>query len=390
MFRAAVVCLALVGLAGCRSAPEPQPLPPYREDVVALDDSLKRPDVIAVSKPLPGFGRGINLGNCFDAPSEGAWGTRISATHFEMAAAAGLDHVRLPVRFTTAERMLSEPPFTIKEELFKKVDWAIDQALARNLSIIVTVSNYDAIHQEPAAHKERLYAIWRQVAKRYAGRPEKVAFEILSEPNSKLDPTLLNEITAEAIRIIRKDNPKRIIMADPYYWSASDFLGSLKLPADDPNVVGEFHMYQPALFTHQGADWMDPWYRTVGVVFPGPPSKPIEPDPATLSQPWVIKFFEEYNQKPIEWNPSGPMTVFAHFDNAARWVRQTGKRVYLGEFGAIDFADRRSRENYVWLVRTEAERRGIGWAYWDDGSKFRAMNVKTRTWHEGLRRALLE
>jgi hypothetical protein len=36
---------------------------------------------------------------------------------------------------------------------------------------------------------------------------------------------------------------------------------------------------------------------------------------------------------------------------------------------------RESRENYVWLGRTEAERRGVGWAYWDDGGSFKIMNV---------------
>lgn len=390
MARALVVAAVWLGLVGCRAAPEPQPLPPYRTDVPVIDEKLKRPEVIAVSAPMPGFSRGINFGDCFDAPSEGAWGTRISATHFEMAEAAGMDHVRLPVRFTTEERMLSEPPFTIQEAFFEKVDWALDQAAAHHLSLIVTVANFDAIYQEPAAHKEQLYAIWRQVAKRYAQRSEQVAFEILSDPNGALNPTLLNEIAAKVIQIIRKDNPTRIILVDPYYWSASDYLSSLRLPPDDPNVVGEFHMFQPALFTHQGASWMDPWYRTTGIVFPGPPSKPIKPDPATEDQPWVLKFFESYNQKPREWNPSGPMTVFAHFDNAARWVKRTGKPVYMGEFGVIDFADRRSRENYVWLVRTEAERRGIGWAYWDDGGKFKAMDVKSHSWHEGLRRALLE
>jgi phenylpropionate dioxygenase-like ring-hydroxylating dioxygenase large terminal subunit len=39
---------------------------------------------------------------------------------------------------------------------------------------------------------------------------------------------------------------------------------------------------------------------------------------------------------------------------------KTSLREYLGEFGAIEYADAQSRENYVWLVRTEAERRGMG------------------------------
>jgi hypothetical protein len=43
-------------------------------------------------------------------------------------------------------------------------------------------------------------------------------------------------------------------------------------------------------------------------------------------------------------------------------------------------------------VRTEAERRGFGWAYWDDGGRFKVMNPfsEGQVWNEGLRRALLD
>lgn len=355
-----------------------------------IDKNLKRPDVIAKSAPLPGFARGINLGNCYDAPTEGAWGTVISPTHFEMAAAAGFDHVRLPVRFSAPDRAEKSAPYTIKEEFFKKVDWAIQQALSRKLSIIIDLHHYEEINKDPQAHKARLYGLWRQIAERYATQPPQVAFEILNEPNGALSPTLVDEITVEVLRIIREKNPTRIVMADCYFWAASDYLKTLHLPANDPNVVAHFHMYQPILFTHQGAPWMDPWFGTKGVIFPGPPTTPIQAAPATAGQPWVKQFFDAYNTLPMDQNPGGPSTVFEHFDNAARFVKETGKRVYLGEFGAIDFGDRQSRENWTWLVRTEAERRGIGWSYWDDGGKFMAMNTRSGAWDEGLRKALLE
>jgi endoglucanase len=358
--------------------------------VIALDPQMERPDALAVSAPLPGFQRGINLGNCLEAPSEGAWGTTLSAKHFEMAAAAGFDHVRLPVRFTTAERSDPNPPYAIKDAFWKRVDWAVDQALANKLAIIVDLHHFEEIHTAPEANKARFYALWRQISERYADRPASVAFEILNEPNGALSTTILNEITAEAIRIIREKNPTRIIMADCYFWAGSDYLKDLELPADDANLVGHFHMYQPMLFTHQGASWMDGSYQNKGVIFPGPPASPIKPNAAALAQSWMADFFRDYNTQPLATNPSGPITVYAHFDNASRFVQRTGKRVYLGEFGAIDQADAQSRANYTWLIRTEAERRGMGWAYWDDGGGFRAMNTTTGTWNDKLKRALLE
>lgn len=355
----------------------------------ALDHRLPRPDVLATSALLPGFMKGLNLGNGLDAPSEGAWGTTLSEQQFERAAAAGFDHVRLPVRFSSPERADIAPPYTIREQFFQRVDWAIDSALARPLSIIVDLHHYDELHQQPQQHRQRLYALWRQIAERYAQRPPEVAFEVLNEPNGALEPRLLNEVTADALRIIRASNPTRIVFANSYMWASADRLKELELPADDPNVVAQFHMYQPILFTHQGASWMPvSWPRTVGVLFPGPPAEPLSA--GSSSEPWIMQWFASYNQLPLERNPSGPLAVFEYFDHAARYVKATSKRVYLGEFGAIDLADEQSRENYLWLVRTEAERRGMGWAVWEDGGSFKLVDPKTGQWNERLRRALLD
>ena len=64
--------------------------------------------------------------------------------------------------------------------------------------------------------------------------------------------------------------------------------------------------------------------------------------------------------------------------------------VHLGEFGAFEKADMDSRAAYTRLVRDEAERRGIGWTYWNFSSDFGAYSTKTNSWIEPIRRALLE
>jgi endoglucanase len=365
------------------------PAPPTKPVAAPLDKNLTRPDLSARSAPLPGFTKGINLGNCLDAPAEGAWGNMLSEKQFEMAAAAGFDHVRLPTRFSAPERTGTKPPYTVTAEFLKRVDWAVDQALAHHLSIIIDLHHFAEMNSEPKANEPRFYAIWRQVSAHFAKRPPEVAFEILNEPTDKLEPKLLNEITNKTIKIIREKNPTRIVFADSYFWANARRLAELDLPKD-PNVVAQFHMYEPILFSHQGAPWMEPKFQTLGVVFPGPPSAPLTPLPDAAKEGWVAEWFSGYNDKPLAENPSGPKAVFDYLDFATNYVKATGRRVYLGEFGADDKADAQSRENYVWLVRTEAERRGIGWAYWDDGGSFKAMNHFVGTWNEGLRRALLD
>jgi endoglucanase len=348
---------------------------------------VARPPVTTKSEPIVGFMRGINLGNGLDAPSEGAWGVVLQERHFEMAAAAGLDHVRLPVRFSAHAG--NDSPYTIDEKFFARVDWAIDQALARRLSIIVDLHHYEDLMKEPERHSERFLGIWSQIALRYKDRPPEVAFELLNEPSDKLTSDKWNPLVARGIEVVRAHNPTRLIFVDCYFWANADYLDQLVLP-QDPHVIPSFHMYQPILFTHQGAEWMGAEYQTDGVVFPGPPAAPITPVAAAQQTSWVKDWFEGYNRLPLEQNPSGPSIVFSHFRKGEEYVAKTRKRMYLGEFGAVDNADAKSRENYLRLVREEAERHGFGWAYWDDGGKNRGMNIASGTWVPVVKAALFE
>ena len=106
-------------------------------------------------------------------------------------------------------------------------------------------------------------------------------------------------------------------------------------------------------------------FGTRGVVFPGPPPKALAPIPAARDQPDSREFFRCSNSEPSDTNPSGPMAMIADMEMAREFSLRTGLRVYLGEFGSIIQADLGSRARWTHFVRTEAERRGFGWAYWD-------------------------
>lgn len=354
---------------------------------VAAPLAIRFTDQVTQVAPVAQLRRGINLGNGLDAPQEGAWGVVLSERHFEMAKAAGLDHVRLPVRFSAHAQ--SSAPFTVDEAFFERVDWAVEQALAGDLQIIVDLHHYEELFSEPEKHEARFLALWRQVAERYRDAPEQVLFELLNEPNSGLDPARWNRLLAQAVAVVRDTNPSRILIIDSYFWAAASYLKNLELP-EDPNLVASFHMYQPILFTHQGAEWMGPEYQTLGVIFPGPPAVPLEPVASAEATSWVRDWIANYNRLPAERNPSGVSAVAREFDMAQRYVQASGRRVYLGEFGAIDKADEQSRENYLRLVRLEAERRGIAWALWDDGGRNKAMDVRSGEWVPVVRRALFE
>jgi len=361
------------GLVGCGPAPQPH--------------ALVFPDKPRAEALTPMFQRGMNLGNGFEAPSTGEWGVEPSESHFRYFREAGFDHVRLPVRFSS--RAEAFPPYTLDPEFLAKIDWAVDQAHRFGLGLILDMHHYEEMMEDPKAHGDRFVALWEQLAEHYAEQPPSIAFELLNEPTKNLEPELLNQLTIRAIAAIRKTNPTRTIIADSYFWSAAKYLDALELP-DDPNVVASFHMYQPMFFTHQGAPWMEPWYQTRGVVFPGPPPEPIRPARGVVEQAWAAQWFEDYNTKPVDQNPSGMTTIDQEFAMVDAYMAKTGHPAYLGEFAVIANADDKSRANWLRVVRIEAEARGIGWAYWDDGGNMMALDVRNGDWIESIRKALVE
>ncbi len=331
----------------------------------------------ASSEPVPGFMRGINLGNGLDAPNEGEWGVTLKPEHFSMAKAAGLDHVRLPVRFSA--HAAKDAPYAIEEALLKRVDWAVEQAHANGLSIIIDLHHYEELMKQPKEHADRLVGMWQQIAERYKNAPETVAFELINEPCDALHSPELNAIHEKVLAAVRASNPSRTVFVDSYFWASADRLKELELP-QDTNLVPSFHMYQPILFTHQGMPWMGPEFQTQGIVFPGPPASPVTPLAAAKSTAWTSSWLDGYNAKPVTENTNGPKAIFDYFKIVEDYVSSTHRRVYMGEFGVADSADPQSRENWLRITKREAERRHIGWALWDDGGRFKAMNVKDGTW----------
>lgn len=343
------------------------------------------PPVEQSSAALPGFQRGINLGNALDAPREGAWGVTLKPEHFRMAKASGLDHVRLPVRFSAHAD--EKPPYELESAILDRVEWAIEQAQENGLSLIIDLHHYQELMKDPARHADRLVALWQQLGAHFKDAPASVAFELINEPCDKLTPEFLNPLTARALAAVRATNPTRIVIADSYFWASADQLKNLVLPVD-ANLVASFHMYQPILFTHQGMPWMGPEYQTRGVVFPGPGQHAVTPVPATESVAWVKDWFVGYNSLPVQENPNGPKAVFEYMKTVEAYIAASGRRVYMGEFGVADTVDPLSRENWLRLVRSEAERRHIGWALWDDGARFRAMNVDWNSWIQPIEAGL--
>ncbi len=109
---------------------------------IFTQSSLAQDEAFQANKRL---GRGINLGNALDAPSEGAWGLTLQEEYFEQIKQAGFNSVRIPIRWATHTG--PAPDFKVDPTYFERVDWAIDQALSRGLVAVINDHHDDDLYK---------------------------------------------------------------------------------------------------------------------------------------------------------------------------------------------------------------------------------------------------
>ena len=70
------------------------------------------------------IGKGINLGNAFEAPTEGEWGVRLEKAYFDIIAKAGFNSVRIPIRWSAHAK--STPALTGPQTATWRRVWELD------------------------------------------------------------------------------------------------------------------------------------------------------------------------------------------------------------------------------------------------------------------------
>ena len=307
----------------------------------------------AKTASLP-VGRCINMGNSLETPWEGAWGgKKIDAADFDRIAKAGFNTIRLPVRWTT--RTGEAPPYAIDPAFMARVKQAVGEARAAGLNIILNSHHFEELHKDPSdANIAKLAAMWAQIAAEFAGEPDaSLWFEIENEPHDKFNDTNLLKVLLPALAEIRKTNPTRTVIIGGENWSGINSLKTLKLP-DDPNIIPTFHYYDPFLFTHQGATW-------------------VEPSPPTG---------REYGTEEDKKN------LVADVQKIRDYITQTGKTPFMGEFGANSTIPIAERVKYQKTVRVAFDAVGIGMCAWAYTNTFPLWDHDKKAWVPGMRDAM--
>jgi endoglucanase len=308
------------------------------------------PDAASQVKRL---GRGVNILG-YDPIWDNFKDARFKEKHFKLIRDAGFQSVRINLH--ALQRMDPAAGFKLGEPWLRTLDWAVRNALANGLMVVLDLHNYDDVAEDPAAFKPRLLAFWEQLGERYKDAPDAVVFEVLNEPNGKLTPALWKEWLTEALAVIRRTNPTRTVVAGPPEWNGIDHLAELALPGTDRNIIVTVHYYEPFKFTHQGAPWSPETVRFSGVTWGG-----------------------EAEEKRLRDD----------FGRAQQWSLAAKRPILLGEFGAFDKGPMESRARYTDSVARTAESLGWAWAYWQFDSDFIVYDIDRDRWVEPILKALI-
>jgi len=335
-----------------------------------------------MSHILDRYKAGINLGGwisqCRDMTPEHIAGF-ITEADIEQIASWGMDHVRLPIDYPVLEA--DDSPFEYLESGFAVIDTLIEWCKTYKLNVILDLHKApgyafsDNIISDQSEIKlftdstmqKRFVSLWEAFTRRYKNEGDNVVFELLNEVTNPHGESW-NRVARKAIEAIRAIDPNRcIILGGPYFNSASG-LALLEL-WEDEHILYTFHFYDPFVFTHQRARWMK--FKDTGIHQP----YPGKVEGVEILEKQYPEQAKAYSGKDITLNKE---LLRIYLTPALEFMKCTGKRLYCGEYGAIDNADMDSRVNWLNDMAELFAEYGIGRAYWTyKGMSFSAIDRET-------------
>ncbi len=199
---------------------------------------------------------------------------------------------------------------------------------------------------------------WAELAHALKRTQAPVWFDILNEPTAR-DSDDWNHVASMVYRVLRMEDPKRVLMIESTLWGSVSRLKDLAEAVQGPNLVYSFHFYTPMFVTHQKAPWWQegkPYQEEV--LYPGPLPKAGEYLARDL--PAGTRGFLELEGKKV-WNRDALRDALQPVADLA----SDGNRLYCGEFGVYEKAPRTTRLNWTRDVVGLFSQLEVGWAYWN-------------------------
>jgi len=310
----------------------------------------------SLSSQVP-FHQGVNLTNWFQTGSaRQIQFTKFTKKDFQNIKSLGCDVIRLPINLHAMTS--GEPYYTLDPIFITFLDQAVDWSEELDIHLILDNHTFDPSAATDPAIGPILVKVWTQMAAHYKDRTDHVYYEVLNEPHGISD-VLWGSIQQSVIDAIRSQDTKHYIIVGGVNYNSYNNLNTLPFYTDT-KLIYTFHFYDPFIFTHQGASWVEPSMVPLsGVPFPYN-SSTMPAVPNTLKGTWVEDLMKSY---PTD----GTVTkVKQLLDVAVNFSNQRDVPVYCGEFG-VHIPNSPNTDRIAWYaaVRSYLNEKAIPWTIWD-------------------------
>ncbi|MHB9131241.1 MAG: glycoside hydrolase family 5 protein [Armatimonadota bacterium] len=296
---------------------------------------------------------------------------RADYADFARVAGWGADHVRLPISHKLLQS--DEPPYELTAAGLAWIDQAAAWARQAGLGLIIDLHTAagmcfmtpeaNAIWWNPV-QQARFTAIWRALAERYRG-PEydHLAFELLNEPTAA-DPADWNHIARLGLEAVRAVDSERIVIIGSNSWNVPSTFTDLE-DFHDPHVIYNVHWYEPFIFTHQRAPWVE-HLTLLNMVVDYPCQLPdLTALAGTLPTPQMHEQTMLFSNELLG------------LDRMERWLQpvldfrdRTGAPLFCSEFGVFEAAPPDAQLRWYRDTVDLFARHEIAWSNWDYKTDF--------------------
>ena len=319
-----------------------------------------------------GFQKGVNLGGWisqFDEYDVKHFEEFITEDDIREIKNFGFDHVRVPVDYN----VLEDEDGNIKESGFAYLTNCFNWCEKYDLKMLIDLHECYGYSFDPSkktdkrkffydeALQERFLKLWDEIATRFKDKTDRVAFEPLNEVVHYDVKDAWNELLVKYITRMRKIVPNAFIIVGGVCYNSVSCVKYINVPLDD-HIVYNFHCYEPIIFTHQGAHWLDCMPKDFRIGYP--------------------KTIEEYRiaSKPLDDEVAGAIfeegiseigvQFFEYiFAPAIKKANEDNIPLYCGEHGVIDLAPKEDALRWIKDIHTAFHKYGIGSALWNYKAK---------------------
>ncbi len=315
--------------------------------------------------------RGVNLSHWLSQDFK--WAPRlewITENDIHYIASLGFDHVRLPID----EIEMWHEDGSQNAEAFELMISALNWCRTEQLNVILDLHTVRAHHfnaAESGGHntlwtdpkeQEHFIDLWRQLSAVLRDYPNDfLAYEVMNEPTAE-DPEDWNKLISKSMDYIRSVEPDRVVIFGANMWQIPQMMPLLYVPENDKNIILSFHTYEPLLFTHHTASWIDGPIQTYKgpVNYPGPiidqdTFNRLAPGTEHLKHPLEIKFTDDW----------GPARIQQEIQPAIDRAKELGLQLYCGEFGCLPSVERDDRLAYYRDLIDVFQANHIAYANWE-------------------------